>query len=238
MPPKGNYAKKGYRKNFRKAKKYNAKRKPFFRPQSLVKVGFPRTTAVKLRYVSTISINPAAAQVGYYFFRANSCYDPDYSGVGHQPMNFDQWSALYNHYIVVGSKINVFFCGDGGSSNVSLIYGCALTDDATVTTSPATIMENGTTKYRITTAAANYAQKRAPMMTQKFSCKKFFNITNPLDNITRLGAPITADPTEQALYSLFVGPLPDTAADIGATSLSVVIDYFVIFSEPKEQPQS
>jgi len=188
--------------------------------------------------VTTVSINPAASQLGYHFFRANSLFDPDYTGTGHQPSSFDLWSGLYNHYVVCGSKITVSFTGDGGTSTIQLIYGCAVTDDATSTSSPGTLMENGYTRYRITSAAGNYAVPRAPRMTAKFSAKKFFSIVNPMDNVTRIGAVVTTNPTEEAYFAVFLGPLPDTATDIGSTQLCVQIDYFAIFSEPKEQAQS
>jgi len=234
MPPK--YVKRTKKRTYKK--RANKKYRPIFKPQSLIKVGFPKTTAVKLRYITTVLINPPAAQLGYHYFRANSCYDPDYTGVGHQPMNFDMWSALYNHYIVVGSKITVHYAGDGGTSASSQIWGVALTDDVTTTTSPATLMENGTTKYRIGNLSSNYGVTRAPNMTKGYSCKKFFNIKNPMDNIRTLGAQITADPSEIAFFSVFGGPLPDTANDLPAQNFTVCIDYIVIFSEPKEQAQS
>lgn len=53
-----------------------------------------------------------AAITGYqdsYIFRANSCYDPDYSGVGVQPYGWDEWCALYGAYRCGGSKIKVNF---------------------------------------------------------------------------------------------------------------------------------
>jgi len=200
--------------------------------------GFPVSLRTKLRYVENISMSSASGAMANNVFRANSLFDPNETGTGHQPMCFDQWMTLYNHFMVIGSKITVHFAGDGGTSGVPLIYGVALTDDATSTSSPGTIMENGTTKYRVTGASANYTQKTAPRISKGFSCKKFFNITNPLDNVLRLGGNVAADPTEIAFFSVFLGCLPDTATDIGATQLTVVIDYLTIFSEPKEQAQS
>lgn len=42
-------------------------------------------------------------------FRLNSMFDPDLTGVGHQPMQFDQVAVLYNSYIVTGALVDVTF---------------------------------------------------------------------------------------------------------------------------------
>jgi len=221
-----------------KKKRYAFKRKGRGRNRALVQVGFPRQQAVKLRYVSTVSINPAATQLGYHFFRANSLYDPDYTSAGHQPMTYDMWGTLYNHYVVVGSRITVTFGGDGSTGQTPLIYGVALTDDPTSTSNPTTLLENGTTGYRITSPNGPGQLARCPRYSKGFSAKRFFSVVNPTDNVTRIGASISADPTEVAFFAVFVGPLPDTAYDIGTMLCTIQIEYFALFSEPKEQAQS
>ncbi len=39
--------------------------------------------------------------------RLNSLYDPDLSGVGSQPVGFDQWSAFYNRYRVISTNVQI-----------------------------------------------------------------------------------------------------------------------------------
>jgi len=75
-------------------------------------------------------------------------------------------------------------------------------------------------------------------LTKGYSAKKFYNITNIGDNIDRLGAGILANPSEEACFSVFAGPTPGSATDIGTVYVTVSIDYIVMFSEPKEQVQS
>lgn len=41
-------------------------------------------------------------------FRANSCYDPDYTGAGVQPYGWDNWTAFFNRYQVLASSITVY----------------------------------------------------------------------------------------------------------------------------------
>jgi hypothetical protein len=55
------------------------------------------TQSATLRYYDNISLNPAAAGVpGTHVFAANGTYDPNISGIGHQPRGFDELMELYD----------------------------------------------------------------------------------------------------------------------------------------------
>ena len=45
-------------------------------------------------------------------FVANGAFDPNLTGVGHQPRGFDQFMAGYETFTVTGSKISVNFVYD------------------------------------------------------------------------------------------------------------------------------
>lgn len=76
-------------------------------------VGFPRSYYTKLVYYQTLTFNSAAIQQN--IFRANSIFDPDYTGVGAQPMWHDEFALLYNRYTVYASKITASFIQKSGS---------------------------------------------------------------------------------------------------------------------------
>lgn len=42
---------------------------------------------------------------GQYVYRGNSVYDPYYSGLGSQPLGFDNWAGMYENYRVHSSRI-------------------------------------------------------------------------------------------------------------------------------------
>lgn len=66
----------------------------------------PDKLIVKLPYSTMITFGDAlGAQT--QIFNLNSIYDPDRSGVGHQPLGYDQWAAFYNRYRVIGVKVTV-----------------------------------------------------------------------------------------------------------------------------------
>lgn len=219
-------------------KRTYSRKRTMFRPQSLLRVGFPKTTMVKLRYVDGFELNPGISTLATHNFRANSCFDPDLTGIGHQPMNFDLWSQLYNHYTVVGAKITARLFDNALSHSTGLVFGISLSDDSTFTTDVSTMMEQALARYTMGNAAKTDNAGRGLVARKGFSCKKFFNITNPMDNTSRIGANISSNPTELAHFIVFLGAPPGSIVDFGAHTVVINIDYVVVFSEPKEQVQS
>ncbi len=63
---------------------------------------FPKIVNLKLPYSENIELATSTGN-GVYQWR-NSLFDPNNTGVGHQPFGRDQWSAFYTHYIVWGIK--------------------------------------------------------------------------------------------------------------------------------------
>jgi len=71
--------------------------------------GFPDRFKTKIRYCDVITFSDTAGTTQSNTFRLNSIYDPDLSGVGHQPMYHDQLALVYGRYRVTGSKITIKF---------------------------------------------------------------------------------------------------------------------------------
>jgi hypothetical protein len=67
-----------------------------------------RAVRVLLPWSWTTSLAEAAAGGGaFYSFAVNSAFDPNFTGVGAQPLGFDQYSALYGRYRVLGVRYRV-----------------------------------------------------------------------------------------------------------------------------------
>lgn len=76
-------------------------------PQTLKCKGpIPDAIMVQLRYSDTLRYQPAVGNAynSRNVFRANSIFDPDYTGAGGQPRYRDQWAALYNKYQVFACR--------------------------------------------------------------------------------------------------------------------------------------
>lgn len=74
----------------------------------------PPKMSVKLDYAGTVYLYSAAVDTYEYVFRGNSIFDPDFTGVGHQPYAHDQWATLYQRYRVKSSNIKMQFASASG----------------------------------------------------------------------------------------------------------------------------
>lgn len=95
------------RRRFKRRSSRRSRRRVVRIPRSPPGQALPNTIICRFRYSEEISINPALASVTAYVFRANSLYDPNYTGVGHQPAPYDQMKLFYKKFKVIGSKITV-----------------------------------------------------------------------------------------------------------------------------------
>lgn len=191
-----------------------------------------------LRYCQQISINPASGTAGYYTFRANSLYDPDYTGTGHQPLYFDQLMSIYNHYQVFGAKIT--FKVFNSTNTTPYVMGIKLDDSSTIAGSLNTaeaILEQNRVLRKLVSNPAN-ATGRDTQCTMYFNAPKFFGI----DRKAFAGNPIyrgndSNNPQEDAYFQCFIAPT-NGLADLQAFDCQVEITFYSMFSEPKDIAQS
>lgn len=72
--------------------------------------GFPDTLRTNLIYSDSIVLTPSVGTpTPSYAYRLTSLFDPDLTGIGGQPYWFDQLSAVYGRYQVLGAKITAIF---------------------------------------------------------------------------------------------------------------------------------
>lgn len=84
---------------------------------------FRQKMFVKLIYTDRITLpSPTGGPIGYFgtekIYALNSLYDPDVSGVGHQPYGFDTMSALYRKYKVNGCLVELTFSDPSADGTV------------------------------------------------------------------------------------------------------------------------
>lgn len=107
--------------------------------------GFPSTIITKLRYVDTYTLTSTTGSMATQIWRANSLFDPDETGVGHQPLYRDEYAGIYNHYVVLGSKITAYVCNV--SSGSALTVGLTGDDDASLSLTSTTRMEQNNSTF-------------------------------------------------------------------------------------------
>lgn len=179
-----------------------------------------------LRYSSKFTINSNIGQAGTYVFRANSCYDPDLSGVGHQPRGFDQLISMYDHYQVIGSKITIATV----QPNISGVVGIALKDSDSVSTDYEDYMETRgpNSVYGLISTNGEHVG-----LDLSYSQSKFFG-TGELDDKYQGSA--SQNPPDGAYFHVWNSAITDTATM--NCSYIVNVDYIVMFTEPDQPVKS
>lgn len=193
----------------------------------MVPSGMPRQRRAYMRYCEQVNLTVTTGILTSNVFRANSPYDPNYSGAGHQPMGYDQWSALFNHYVVTGSRIKATLLSDT-SNSAPVSFGAYLTDTNSI---PYT--DWASFREAKKGSVQNYIgrQSKSRSVVSKYSAKKFFNVKDVKDNTDRLGAAVTSDPSEECYFIIWCNTL-DGGSD--TYQVLVEIDYIIDFSEPKD----
>lgn len=227
------------RKQNRKKPRTRARRKPVDRSNRLVRhaligrsLGFPSKNTVQLRYVTCVELENSVGALDVHAFRANSIFDPDVTGVGHQPLGRDQWFDFYNHYRVVKSRMAVEYCSKAQTTGQSpAVSGLYLADDLTVPTQWTTLVESGRGSYN----TAHSINTQSYNLEANYSQSSFYKGQGK--NQSQLGAAQGATPSEQAFFILYQQPC-DEGDNGSIRSYTVVIDYLVEYSEPKDLAQS
>jgi len=194
--------------------------------------GFPVNKQLKFRYCEYLD-QGLTTGVSLLQWNANSIFDPYITGTGHQPLGRDQWAAFYNHYAVISSTCTFSFSGTNSGATQASFMACAyLSDDTTVPTDIETFVESKRGTYKL---VPGWSAMRTTTLKTQFNAKKFFNIKDVKDNMLRIGAPMGSDPAEIAVFSLSMNNVSGASIPL---SIMAVIEYTVLFSEPKDLPQS
>lgn len=188
-------------------------------------LGLPKSTRARLRYKAYVYLNPGAGSVSTQVFRANSLFDPDYTGVGHQPIGFDQLAAMYDHYIVTGSTARVTPVGNFANSTMCTLL---LSDTSTGPTPWTTAAEQPGAQVRILQGNGSSSSTQKPMIVS-FDAKTFFGVKDVIDNRDNLGALCDTNPADGAYFIVSV-QAADMSADIDLGFL-VELEYDAVFTE-------
>lgn len=192
----------------------------------------PKKFRFTTKYVEQqVDINPGAAGLpSTYVFMLNGLYDPNITGVGHQPIGYDQMMAMYDHYTVIGARARVTL------SNLDTTYQqhCLvhLKDDATTSNNVPQIIENGMCRY--TTVGRQGSGNSVKTLQLNCSMKKFFG-RSPLGAEKYTGT-VSNNPSDGVFLHITVGP--NAAVDTSSVRALVEIEYVAILTEPKELAQS
>lgn len=201
----------------------------------------PKHARAKLIYADTIQLSPGIGSWGVHVFSANGLFDPDITGGGHQPIGFDQFIALYNHYTVVSSRCTVFpSTAVTANVNPSRLL-LALTANGTTTSSwtgsgddlveSVGMIQRNRQIHLGRMEMAGYGREPAKLIG-RFDPANFFGVAKE----TIVGSAlyrgnVGANPTEQAFFEVVATSIAGNTP--GTATISVLLEYDVVFTEPK-----
>lgn len=222
----------------RKPQVFAKKKKTTHTPElmEVAAFGLPRTlgtlpTVVKCSFKYGDIYNIASGATGVsnaHVFSCNGLYDPDITGVGHQPRGFDQIMALYDHYTVIASKIKVQYWIRPAQTGQAAV-GISVQDDNTVFTDYRDYMESPNN----VTIQLSPDGDRSKTLVSQINPNKFLGRSKPLAD-SQLKGSSTGNPTEQCYFHVWV------TSSTEATSVDAVveIEYTAIMGEPRLAPIS
>lgn len=187
---------------------------------------------VSFRYCDTVAIDASTGVTATHVFRANSLFDPDFTGLGHQPLGFDQWSVFYDEYCVLGAKINVMPVNT--QTVVPIQFGIILRQGAIAgSVDPNLLKEQGSSTWAY---AGNMNNMRQRSLTKKISVAKFTGFKSP-NNESSCRASMSANPSTDVYFQLWCSSANQTA-DPASVKFNVTIDFISLLSMPKKLAQS
>jgi len=147
-------------------------------------------------------------------------------------MAFDQMMLSFDHYCVVGAKIQVNFHNTSTSSTVGV--GIALNSTNATTTNYQQLIENGNmVRDRLVPTPSDDSAKTLEM---GINIARFIGIPQPLD-AEELWGTISSNPTEQAYFHIAVWN-PDGVTVVSNIIMEVFIVFDVWFLEPRKNSLS
>lgn len=223
----------GKKKSYGKKRKYTKKKMVIPRnPGRLHCTGVcPDVMSVQLHYSRNGSLTGASPQSRV--FRGNSCFDPDFTGVGSQPLGFDQWSQFYRRYRVIASKIVV---SSVTKSTEGTRIAVAPLNTNTVITLPTTLQESNYCKQSRTTGLSTGSSTSS--VTNYISTAAIRG--GPFDIVqyeADLSALISTNPTQQWYWHVMNYNVDGSITNID-TNINVDICYYVEFYDRETLSQS
>ena len=221
------------------------------------KLMFPQSISTKLRYTTKINMGSigAVGNVKQNQFIANGCYDPDFTGSGHQPRGFDQFMGIYETYTVTASKMAVNFVFDGYHGPAAEGIGGEMLQPSSSTpaSAAASAVMCGVYKGMNALAAGSAEQQMEKDRTQwvvmtpngdsktlrtSLKVADFFGTSGSLVGMDGYEGTDAANPTNKIYYEVWCGRINPYSTAILRVQAYVTIEFEVTFTEPKPQPQS
>lgn len=188
-------------------------------------VTWPSMLKCKLQYVDYVGLT-SGITLSYQMYRGNSLFDPDFTGIGHQPRGFDQLATLYERYYVGASKIVIRTIVNTSNANAILAVRAFNSLNVPTETVIDQVMEARGCTYMFIQQQSNSRVISRYATTSGVMGESRASIKNDKDE---WGAPITANPAAGNSWSW---ALHFQNADLSTSTncrIWVKITYYCVF---------
>lgn len=185
----------------------------------------PTKFKTKLLYGDTFSLNPGSGVVNSYIFNATGMYDPNTTGVGHQPRGFDELMAMYDHYTVIGAKITLKF---DNSANAFPVKGMVRLKDGTSFSSQ--VIDWQEDGYQRNVLISGNQGPAYASLTHTINPAKFLGRSKAMADPELKGSSVS-NPAENAYFHVGLNAFGST--DAAAVNVEAKIEYICVLTEPK-----
>lgn len=191
--------------------------------------GFPTKIITILRYIDLYGVTSTAGGVANQIFSMNSAFDPDVSGVGHQPLYYDRYTAIYNNYRVLGSRLTAEI---SSVNNVAASGPFILGINGSI--SSASLGASSVNRMEQNDAISTLFNQQQGVARLSFAYSPEIKLGRPHGDDT-VGAPVTGSPGAQYFAHVWFS---DTNGQTTNAILRVQIEYTIEFHQLKNEVQS
>lgn len=200
---------------------------------------FAQRYICKMKYAEVRQVTgPIGGGLVQYNWNLNSIYDPNLSGVGHQPYGHDQMQDIYNRYRVYKVDYAISAYNTDGTINYSVVAALPANEVIGTLNGISELMESPRAKY--ITQAPNAALK---VLRGSISLPSLAGRTKAqylADD--RYQATFGASPAEQLVLNVMAGTISGASGNGGSATntmnLSISLVYHVECFDIKQQIQS
>jgi len=186
------------------------------------------TTAVRKRlfYYDTSALTTTSGVMTSYVLGANGLYDPNITGIGHQPVGFDQMMVFYDHYVVANCKCTVSFL-NASTTNAPQV-ALSLNSTASPVSDPTILAESGF----VVRDWLNLLGTNDSIKTMSLTCNisKFNGVPKTRDN-PELWGTIASNPSEMSYFNLSIY---DVSGGTSTVRFQFMLEFDVWFIEPRK----
>jgi len=223
------------KRNMRKGRKAYKKRAPTVLVNRALSP-FAQRFITRMKYAEQISqVGPGLGGLTQYTMNLNSIFDPNRTGIGHQPYGHDTMATLYNRYRVIKCSYAISALATGGTTadQYGIIAALPANEVIGISGGVAEVQENPRCKF--VTQAPNSGPK---VLRGTVSIPSLVGRTkSQYMSDDRYQAVYGTSPAELAILNIFTGLLNGNSETI-TTKLNIVLEFTVESFDVKNLLQS